>query len=203
MRYDSLTWKAPAFHPEEIVNRKLIRQCLYILLLSLMPFLLIAGEQPVVEASKGEIPGIYNYSFNDDPTGFGGTTEPSAMKALAEQGYKSVINLRVEGETGNDLPSSRMAASQAGLNYVHLPLDTSNPDPAFFENFLAAVNDEANQPAYIHCGSATRVAAMWMSKRVIEDGWSVEKAEQEARSIAGKPDAAVAYGKKFIESQQR
>lgn len=181
------------------MNKNPIRQCLCLLLLSITPFSLLAGEQPATGISKGDIPGIYNYSHNPDPTGFGGTTDPSAMPALRAAGYKSVINLRLEGEEGNDLPASRMAATQAGMDYIHLPFDSSDPDPAFFDRFLAAIGDEANQPVYIHCGSATRVAALWMSKRVVEDGWSMEKAEKEARDIAGKPDAAVSFAGKYIE----
>lgn len=164
-----------------------------------LPLLLSAGED-VIKVNKADIPGIYNYSYNTDPTGFGGTTDASAMKALSDEGYKSVINFRLADEKGSDVPSERMAASQAGMNYIHLPLDTSDVDPAFFDTFVAALGDEANQPVYIHCGSATRVAAIWMSKRVVEDGWSMEQAEEEARAIAGKPDAAVAFAKKYIET---
>lgn len=172
------------------------------IVLSMFPLAICGDEMNTVEVSKEQIHGIYNYSHNADPTGFGGTTDPSAMKALADKGYKSVINLRLAGEDGNDLSSSRAEASRAGLTYIHLPFDSSNPPPDFFDHFLAALGDEANLPVYIHCGSATRVAALWMSKRIIEDGWSKESAEAEARAIAGKPDAAVAFATKYIELQQ-
>ena len=95
--------------------------------------------------------------------------------------------------------ASRGAAEKAGLNYVHLPFDSANPPPGFFDRFLSAVSDEFNQPIYIHCGSATRVAALWMSKRVVADGWSMESAEVEARAIADKPDEAVGFATKYIE----
>lgn len=172
-------------------------------LLLMVSLSLNAGDKPSVSVSKGDIEGIYNYTHNADPTGFGGATDASAMKALNAEGYKSVINLRLAGERGSDIPGERMAASQAGLNYIHLPFNSGDPDPAFFEQFLATIGDEANQPAYIHCGSATRVAAIWMSKRVIEDGWSMEMAEEEARAIAGKPDSAVAFARKYIEVQKK
>ena len=60
-----------------------------------------------------------------------------------------------------------------------------------------------NQPVYIRCGSATRAAALWMSKRVLADDWSMEAAAEEARAIAGKPDAAVAYAEKFIQQHKK
>lgn len=182
-----------------------------IMMVTALPQSLVAGDGGVKhktaaeapEVIKSEIEGIYNYSRSGDETGFGGATDPSAMNALKEQGYHSVINLRLADEDGVDVPAARMAASQAGLEYIHLPFDSSNPDPKYFENFLAAVDNEVNQPVYLHCGSATRVAALWMTKRVIADGWTLDAAEKEARSIAGKPDAAVAFATKYIQSKEK
>ena len=36
---------------------------------------------------------------------------------------------------------------------------------------------------YIHCGSANRVAAMWLIKRVVIDGWEIPRATEEAKAI--------------------
>ena len=49
---------------------------------------------------------------------------------------------------------------------------------------LAAVSDKANQPAYIHCGGGGRAASMWMIKRVLKDGWTIDRAAEEANLIA-------------------
>jgi len=51
------------------------------------------------------------------------------------------------------------------------------------ERFLQAVADPANQPVYIHCGSANRVGAMWFIKRVRLDGWTPDRAMAEAEAI--------------------
>ncbi|MEN8162000.1 MAG: hypothetical protein ABFS41_18165 [Myxococcota bacterium] len=67
--------------------------------------------------------------------------------------------------------------------------------------FLAAVGDEANQPVYVHCGSGTRVAALWMIKRVVADGWEADRAREEAEAIAGKPEKAVAFATEYLASQ--
>jgi protein tyrosine/serine phosphatase len=45
------------------------------------------------------------------------------------------------------------------------------------------VTDPANSPVYIHCASANRVGAMWLIKRVVDDGWDVDRATQEAERI--------------------
>ena len=155
-----------------------------------------------VQVSKMDIPGIYNFSRTEGGTGFGGATEPTALPELHSMGYRTVINLRLADEDGVDVAASREAARQAGLSYIHLPFDSANPDPDFFTEFLAAVDAEGNQPVYIHCGSATRVAALWMTRRVIEEGWDMQTASEEASAIAGKPEAAVSYATGYIEKQR-
>jgi hypothetical protein len=35
----------------------------------------------------------------------------------------------------------------------------------------------------VHCGSANRVGAMWLIKRVKLDGWDVDRATAEAETI--------------------
>ena len=57
------------------------------------------------------------------------------------------------------------------------------PTETSVKSFLAAVTDRANQPVYIHCGSANRVGAMWLIKRVVVDGWEVPRATEEATAI--------------------
>lgn len=170
--------------------------------LMLQASLLQAGEPGdlVGQVTKSELSGVYNYSVTEDGFGFGGATEPSAMALLREQGYATVVNLRLDSEEGANVAQSRAAAEAAGLDYIHLPFDSKNPAPGYFDEFLAAVQNEANQPIYIHCGSATRAAALWMSKRVLADEWSMEAAAEEARAIAGKPDAAVDFATGYIET---
>jgi uncharacterized protein (TIGR01244 family) len=135
------------------------------------------------QVKKSEMPGVTNYSRVDATIGCGGATQPSAMAGLSKEGFKSVINLRLANEQGVDIDASRAATEAAGMKYLHLPFDVASPDPALVDNFLAAVSNTANQPVYIHCGSANRVGAVWMIKRVLQDGWDVPKAQEEAEAI--------------------
>jgi len=154
-------------------------------------------------------PGIENFSRIDGSTGFagptaafGGATQPSAMPALKSAGFKSVINLRLATEEGADIDASRRAAQASGLNYIHVPFDAKNLDSKVVDNLLQAMGDEANQPVYVHCGSSTRAAAVWMIGRVLVDGWDIDAASREARAIAKKPDEAVTIATRYIESQR-
>ena len=150
------------------------------------------------------VDGIENYSELDGLTGiagpragFGGATQVCAMQALRARGFASVINLRAASEQGADVDSKRAAAEAAGLNYIHMPMDPADTDQRYIADFIAAIEEPSNQPAYIHCHSATRVGALWMILRVLEDGWDIDQARKEAEGIAGKPEEAVAFASAY------
>lgn len=155
------------------------------------------------QVTKGEIAGVRNYSRVDATVGCGGATDPSAMSALRKEGFVSVINLRLADEQGADVEGSRAAAKAAGLKYIHLPFNGASPDPNIVESFLAAVADKSNQPVYIHCGTANRVGAVWMIKRVLQDGWPVEKARAEAETIGLTSPPLVAFATDYIAKHRR
>jgi uncharacterized protein (TIGR01244 family) len=137
----------------------------------------------VAQVQKKEVTGIRNYSRVDATVGCGGQVDPAAMAALKKEGYVSVINLRLATEEGANVDAGRAAAQAAGLKYIHLPFNAAMPDSKVVDSFLAAVADKSNQPVFIHCGSANRVGGMWMIKRVLQDGWTVDRAATEAEAI--------------------
>jgi uncharacterized protein (TIGR01244 family) len=150
---------------------------------SVVAMLAVMVTPSVAQVKKGEIPGINNFSRVDATVGCGGATQPAAMAELKKEGFASVINLRVASEEGANVEAGRAAAQAAGLKYIHLPFDVAKPDPKLVGNFLASVADTNNQPVYIHCGSANRVGAVWMIKRVLQDGWEIDRAREEAKAI--------------------
>jgi uncharacterized protein (TIGR01244 family) len=150
------------------------------------------------QVQKSEREGIRNFSRVDATVGCGGSVEPSALKALRADGFVSVINLRLATEPGANVEAEQTAAAAAGLKYIHLPFDASAPDPKVVENFLAAVADKSNQPVFIHCGSANRVGGVWMIKRVLQDGWTVDRARQEAEAIGLRDPKLAAFATDYI-----
>ncbi len=156
----------------------------------------------VAQVQKKDISGIRNYSRVDATVGCGGATTPAAMPALRSEGFASVINLRLATEEGVDIEASRAAAQAANLNYIHLPLNGASPDPKTVESFLAAVADTSNQPVYIHCGSANRVGAVWMIKRVLQDGWPVDRAQAEAEAIGLRSAGLTQFAAEYISAHQ-
>lgn len=151
------------------------------------------------QVKKQEMPGIRNFSRVDATVGCGGATDPSAMAALKKEGFVSVINLRLPTEEGANVDAGRAAAQAAGLKYIHLPFNAAMPDTKVVSDFLGAVADKSNQPVYIHCGSANRVGAMWMIKRALQDGWTVERAQAEGEAIGLQSPQLKAFAATYIK----
>jgi uncharacterized protein (TIGR01244 family) len=103
---------------------------------------------------------------------------PEQVTALANEGFVAVLNLREESEF-NDGPQAR-AARDAGIQFVRIPVSSQKPSDAAVEKFLAVTDDEAVYPVFIYCATGNRAAALWMVRRVLRDGWTLEKAETEA-----------------------
>ena len=135
--------------------------------------------------------------------GFGGATQIDALPRLKKGGFNTIINLRLTTEEDANVEGKRAAAEAVGLNFVHLPMEPKDTDQKYVAEFLATIEDPENQPVYIHCRSATRVAALWMILRVLEDGWDVEAAREEAEQIAAKPEEAIAFASYYIEKHRK
>jgi uncharacterized protein (TIGR01244 family) len=173
-------------------------------LLLVTAFVAIVGVGSAAgQVTKGELAGVRNFSRVDATIGCAGATDPSAMSALRNEGFVSVINLRVATEQGADVDASRAAAQAAGLKYIHLPFNAASPDAKVVESFLAAVADKSNQPVFIHCGSANRVGAVWMIKRALQDGWPIERARAEAETIGLTSPQLAAFAAEYISTHRR
>ena len=152
----------------------------------------------VTHGAQDEAPdGVVNYTRIDATVACAGATPAEAMPALKRLGFASVINFRSAEEEGANIEASTMAAEQAGLKYIHIPFRA--PSPQVAEEFLEAVADTANQPAYIHCASANRVGAMWFIKRVKQDGWDHDRAMAEAETIGLRSARLKVFARGYVD----
>jgi uncharacterized protein (TIGR01244 family) len=153
--------------------------------------------------TKPAVPGVTNFSKLETTIACAGATTPEAVPALKEMGYKSIINLRLATEAGANVEGEAAAAKAAGINYVHIPFNTTQPDPAVADKFIAAVTKPENNPAFVHCASANRAAAMWMIKRMVVDKWDAEKAGTEAASLGLTNAALKTFAVEYATTHQR
>ena len=154
------------------------------------------------QVQKSERAGIRNFSRVDATVACGGAVDPTAIAALKQDGFVSIINFRLASEEGANVEQERAASQAAGLKYIYLPFNVSSPDPKVVDSFLAAVADKSNQPVFIHCGSANRVGGMWMIKRVLQDKWSMDRAKEEAVAIGLNAPPLIAFVTDYIKTHQ-
>ena len=171
---------------------------------ALTAVLILAGAVSVAaQVTKQERAGIVNFSRVDAVVACGGATETSALDGLAKDGFKSVINLRMASEANANIELNAAHARSLRLNYIHIPFNAAQPEPRVLDEFLAAIANKANQPAYVHCGSANRVGAVWLVKRVLQDGWTIEKATEEAKLIGLRSEPLEKFALAYIAAHKK
>jgi uncharacterized protein (TIGR01244 family) len=149
-----------------------------------LALLLTALPVPGAIAQETEAPpGVRNFTPVDATVACSGAVTPEAVAALKASGFSSIVNLRGADEEGANLEAMQEAASGAGLRYFHVPVSRDNPQFESVDRFLEVARDKANQPMLINCASGGRASMLLAIKRVMLDGWTVEKAMTEVPSL--------------------
>ena len=110
----------------------------------------------------------------------GGQPTDEQLAALAEAGYQTIINLRQPDEKGTVGEAETVA--ELGMKYISLPIEGVADLTEEKANALAAVLEEADRPALLHCGSGNRVGALLALKAFWVDGAGAEEAMEVGQS---------------------
>src|SRR5262245_40261583 len=103
------------------------------------------AQSRVVSASKVQID---NFGQVNQNYYRGAQPEGRDYADLASLGVKTLINLRSDDAEENE----KAMAELAGMKYFQIPMTTHKaPTAEQLTQFLALVNDPANQPVYVHC----------------------------------------------------
>ena len=131
----------------------------------------------------------------------GGQPSLQQLEKLKADGVKAIINLRQPSEYA--AAEEEAKAKALGLRYFNIQVSPTDPKDDQATEFLKISDDPENRPAFIHCRSAARVAAFWMIRRVLRDGWKIEDALKEADKIGlGDHPALSEFAHKYIESHR-
>jgi uncharacterized protein (TIGR01244 family) len=144
--------------------------------------------------------GVTHYTRVDATVACAGSTTVEAIPALKADGFKAIVNLRQATEPGANVEASQKAAAGAGLRYIHIPFSGADPKAEAVDQFLAAMRDPDNSPVFVHCATANRAGMMWLVKRVVIDGWPVEKATEEAERAGLKNAKLKAFALDYLKA---
>ena|SRR5688572_6432295 len=125
----------------------------------------------------------------------GAQPEGADYAALAAFGVKTVIDLQRDGEAAEE-----QLVKRAGMTFHRIPMTTHTPPTAQqIAEFLALVNDPANQPVYVHCaGGRHRTGVMTAVYRMAKEGWTSERAFKEMKQYQFGADFLHPEFKKFV-----
>jgi uncharacterized protein (TIGR01244 family) len=87
------------------------------------------------------------------------------VASIAEQGFKTIVNCRPDGEGGAAQPTSeqiRQAAEQHGLKYFHFPI-VMGSSPAQHAQVAATQLGDAPKPILGFCKSGMRATGLYQA----------------------------------------
>lgn len=119
----------------------------------------------------------------------GGQPQVEDIESLAQQGIRTVINLRVNNEDDEALAPENEAklVREQGMEYVHLPVLMDQIRPEQVDDFCNFVNT-LEHPVFVHCKGGTRAGAFAMMHCALEQGWSGQQTLEEAQKAGFKCD---------------
>ena len=134
--------------------------------------------------------------------------QPTAdvLHQLSQQGFKSVVNLRAEGE--EDQPLSPEAEAEQvgalGMEYLNLPVSMKAMKPELVNQFREALVNLPS-PVYVHCHKGKRAGAMAMMHTACEAGHTGEQTLQMAKQMGFECDQPELseFVKKYIDENRK
>lgn len=112
------------------------------------------------------------------------------LKELADQGFKSVVNLCIKGEF-DQVWSPEQEGEKVrtlGLQYLHLPVSMKSMSHTQVDELYAQLSEEM-KPAYIHCRLGQRSVPFSMIYYAREKGLSLKRLMTKATKLGLSWDA--------------
>lgn len=164
----------------------------------------VFGESKPAETTKAPKPlelGTISPLHQSHQIYLAGQPEKSDFDLVRQAGVKTILNLRTTNEQRWD---EAAWLKMLELDYINVPFrapDSLTPD--VFDQCRKIMNDKTKHPLVVHCASANRVGAIWLTYRVLDDGLSFEDALIEARQVGLKTPGYIDRAKAYIATQSK
>lgn len=121
------------------------------------------------------VEGVPNYHVVRPGLATAGQPSPEAWERLRKLGFKTVLNLRTEGEGAKD---EEKVVTANGLRYVWVPVMPATLSAKEVDAVTAVLGDAAAAPVLLHCTVANRAGGLWAAV-LARQGKSADEAEAE------------------------
>lgn len=136
-----------------------------------------AAQEAAPEAS--DIVNFVRYTEN-----FASSGQPSReqLQAVADEGFKRVVYIAFTNNPGA-LADEDIAVKGLGMEYMHIPVDFSNPLPADFYAFADSMRRDPGKKTLLHCQVNYRASAFSFLYRVIYEDVPVSAAKADMNAV--------------------
>lgn len=138
----------------------------------------------------------------DDKSAPGGQPTDHAYAKAAANGFRSILTLR-SSKDGVDILRERLMVEKHRLRYFNLAVVAPLPTHKQLDEFLGLLRDKANHPMLANCAYAERVAPYMMIYHLVEQGWSLERAVDDASQSGLRQDELRALARGYLKYQKR
>lgn len=143
--------------------------------------------------------------INDQIT-VGGQPAEEELQQLKQQGFGSVINLRLSNEEDQPLSPEDEATKvrELGMDYLNIQVSSKQIRPEQVDEFQKALQ-ALKTPTYVHCKGGTRAGAFAMMHEATRQGWSGDDTLKKAKQMGfecNNPDM-VQFVKEYVDSRQK
>lgn len=110
-----------------------------------------------------------------------GQVTPEQLQQAAQEGFKSVLNLRSPDEAGY-LNDEEQRSQETGLQYASVPLNASEFNQELVEASIREI-ENLPKPVLVHCGAGARAAAIALIAIAIQEGLTNEQMIEKAKPL--------------------
>ncbi|HEY9799645.1 MAG TPA: sulfur transferase domain-containing protein [Leptolyngbyaceae cyanobacterium] len=116
-----------------------------------------------------------------DNLSIAGQVSPEELQQAANEGFKSVLNLRFPDEAGF-LTDEQQQVEAAGLEYANIPVKPSEANPELTQKAVQEI-DNLPKPILVHCAGGARAGGIALIAEAINQGLTYEQIVQKAQEI--------------------
>jgi uncharacterized protein (TIGR01244 family) len=141
-----------------------------------------------------------------DEVSVGAQPTQADVQQLARDGFKTVINLRVENEEEgqlNPIDEAQMVRGE-GMEYLHIPVISSQIREGQVDEFHDAL-DSLPKPVFVHCAKGKRAGILSLMDQARREKWSGKETLSRAKQMGWEiTDASLEkFVKEYVDSRRK
>ena len=117
----------------------------------------------------------------NDELAISGQVRLEQLPEIAQEGFKSVLNLRSPNEAGF-LDNEQQQAEALGLFYINIPVEFEEINDESVTQLFNQIN-KLPKPVLVHCDSGIRAAAIVLMHIAVRQGATLKQAFKRAEKL--------------------